>query len=357
MLVLIMAGGAGTRFWPKSRERRPKQLLPIVGAGTMLQNTVQRLLPMVPAENIFVISNQVQYPGIVEQLPQLPVENIIVEPRPKNTAACIGLGAILLQQRDPNEVMVVLPADHLIDDDGIFQETLLNASQIAAEEDVLITIGIQPTYPATGYGYIQFSDSKISVGQATAYRVKTFAEKPNLDTARSFLDSGDFLWNSGIFVWRLPVIMAQLEEHLPHHYDGLREISRYLGTPEQNAIIDRVYQQIKSISIDYGVMEKAKNVVVLRGQFHWNDLGSWDEVYKLLPKDQEYNATNGTQHVLLDSNGCLIDVPGKTVAAVGLKDLMIVETEDALLLCPRSRAQEVKDLVELIKRRKLQHLL
>ncbi len=357
MFVVIMAGGAGTRFWPKSRERRPKQLLPIIGEGTMLQNTVQRLLPMVPTENIFVISNQVQYEGIVQQLTMLPVENIIIEPRPKNTAACIGLGAVLLQQRAANEVMVVLPADHLIGDDEIFCETLLHAGKIAAEKEVLITIGIQPTYPATGYGYIQHNHEKVAVGTATAYRVKTFAEKPNLETAKSFLDSGDFLWNSGIFVWRLPVILAQLEEHLPHHYDGLREIARALGTPEQNSTIDRVYQQIKSISIDYGVMEKAKNVLVLRGQFRWNDLGSWDEVYKLLPKDQEYNATNGNQHVLLDSNGCLIDVPGKTVAAVGLRDLMIVETEDALLLCPRSRAQEVKDLVELIKRRKLQHLL
>jgi len=357
MLVLIMAGGAGTRFWPKSRERRPKQLLPIIGEGTMLQNTVRRLRPMVPAENIFVISNHVQYDGIVEQLPMLPQENIIAEPRSKNTAACIGLGAILLQQRTADEVMVVLPADHLISDDEIFCETLLNAGKIAAERDELITIGIQPTYPATGYGYIQYSNKRVTVGPATAYRVKTFAEKPNLETAKSFLDSGDFLWNSGIFVWRLSVIMAQLEEHLPHHYDGLREISRVLGTPEQSSTIDRVYQQIKSISIDYGVMEKAKNVVVLRGQFRWNDLGSWDEVYKLLPKDQEYNAANGNQHVLLDSNGCLIDVPGKTVAAVGLRDLMIVETEDALLLCPRSRAQEVKELVDLIKRRKLQHLL
>jgi mannose-1-phosphate guanylyltransferase len=357
MLVLIMAGGAGTRFWPKSRERRPKQLLPILGEGTMLQNTVQRLLTMVPEKNIFVISNQVQYDGIVQQLPILPMENLLTEPRSKNTAACIGLGAVLLQQREADEVMVVLPADHLIGDDEIFCETLLNAGKIAAEKEVLITIGIQPTYPATGYGYIQYSHEKISAGPATAYRVKTFAEKPNLETAKSFLDSGDFLWNSGIFVWRLPVIMAQLEEHLPHHYDGLREISRALGTPEQSATIDRVYQQIKSISIDYGVMEKAKNVVVLRGQFRWNDLGSWDEVYKLQPKDQDYNATNGRQHVLLDSNGCLIDVPGKTVAAVGLRDLMIVETEDALLLCPRSRAQEVKDLVELIKRRKLQHLI
>lgn len=357
MFVVIMAGGAGTRFWPKSRERRPKQLLPIIGEGTMLQNTVQRLLPMVPTENIFVISNQVQYEGIVQQLTMLPVENIIIEPRPKNTAACIGLGAVLLQQRAANEVMVVLPADHLIGDDEIFCETLLHAGKIAAEKEVLITIGIQPTYPATGYGYIQHNHEKVAVGAAAAYRVKTFAEKPNLETAKSFLDSGDFLWNSGIFVWRLPVILAQLEEHLPHHYDGLREIARALGTPEQNSTIDRVYQQIKSISIDYGVMEKAKNVLVLRGQFRWNDLGSWDEVYKLLPKDQEYNATNGNQHVLLDSNGCLIDVPGKTVAAVGLRDLMIVETEDALLLCPRSRAQEVKDLVELIKRRKLQHLV
>jgi len=357
MFVLIMAGGAGTRFWPKSRERRPKQLLPIIGEGTMLQNTVQRLLPLVPAENIFIISNQIQAPSIIEQLPMLPATNVIVEPRPKNTAACIGLGAVMLQQRDPDEVMVVLPADHLIGDEELFRDTLQNAAKIAAEEDVLITIGIQPTYPATGYGYIQFSDKKGAVGAATAHHVKTFAEKPNLETARSFLDSGDFLWNSGIFVWRLPVIMAQIEEHLPHLYDGLHEIKLHLGQPEQTTTVDRVYQQIKSISIDYGVMEKAKNVLVLRGQFRWNDLGSWDEVYKLLAKDQDYNATNDKQHVLLETSGCLVDVPGKTVAAVGIKDLMIVETEDALLLCPRNRAQDVKELVELIKRKKLTHLL
>ena len=357
MLVLIMAGGAGTRFWPKSRERHPKQLLPIVGEGTMLQNTVRRLQPLIPPENVFVISNSVQYPSIVEQLPMLPVENIIVEPRPKNTAACIGLGAVMLQQRDPEEVMVVLPADHLIGDDEVFCETLQNAAKIAAEREVLITIGIQPTYPATGYGYIQFSNERITVGPASAYRVKTFAEKPNLETAKSFLDSGDFLWNSGIFVWRIPVIMAQLEEHLPHHYDGLQEVVRHFSQPDRHAIVDRVYQQIKSISIDYGVMEKAQNVVVLRGLFRWNDLGSWDEVYKLLPKDQDYNATSGQPHVLLESSGCLIDVPGKTVAALGLRDVIVVETEDALLLCPRHRAQDVKDLVELIKRRKLPQLL
>jgi mannose-1-phosphate guanylyltransferase len=357
MLVLIMAGGAGTRFWPKSRERHPKQLLPIIGDGTMLQNTVRRLQPLLPAENIFVISNHVQYPGIVEQLPMLPAENIIVEPRSKNTAACIGLGAAMLRQREPNGVMVVLPADHLITEEEIFRETLLNAATIAAEEEVLITIGIPPTYPATGYGYIQYSEERISVGQATAYRVKTFAEKPNLETARRFLESGDFLWNSGIFVWRIPVILAQLEEYLPHHYDGLLEIAQYLGKPEQNQIIDRVYQQIKSISIDYGVMEKAQNVVVLRAQFGWNDLGSWDEVHKLLPKDQDHNATYGHPHVLMESSGCLVDVPERAVAVLGVHDLIIVETEDALLICPRHRAQEVKDLVELIKRRKLHYLL
>jgi mannose-1-phosphate guanylyltransferase len=267
------------------------------------------------------------------------------------------LGAVVLQQRDPEEVMIVLPSDHLIGDDEVFCETLQKAAKIAAEKEVLITIGIQPTYPATGYGYIQFSNERIAVGPATAYRVKTFAEKPNLETAKSFLDSGDFLWNSGIFVWRIPVIMAQLEEHLPHHYDGLQEIVRNFSQPESPSIIDRVYQQIKSISIDYGVMEKAKNVVVLRGQFRWNDLGSWDEVYKLLPKDQDYNAISGQPHVLLESSGCLIDVPGKTVAALGLRDLIVVETNDALLLCPRHRAQDVKDLVELIKRRKLPQLL
>jgi len=357
MVAVIMAGGAGTRFWPKSKENHPKQLLQIIGNGTMLQNTVRRLLPIIPPEKVFIVCKQAHQQEIARQLPAVPQENIIVEPQGKNTAPCIGLAALYIQQRFGDEVMIVLPADHLIEAEENFRQTLLDAAKIAVEKNVLITIGIKPTFPATGYGYIQFSDEIVSVGSATARRVKTFAEKPHLETARVFLASGDFLWNSGIFVWRVSVIREQFEEHLPHLNDGLREIAEYLNTPAEAEIITRVYQQIKSISIDYGVMENARNVLVLPANFGWNDLGSWDEVYKLLPKDKDGNAVGEGEHVLLNSSGCLIEVAGKTVAAVGLHDLIIVETEEALLLCARESAQEVKEVVDLLKRRKKTNLI
>jgi mannose-1-phosphate guanylyltransferase len=357
MMALIMAGGSGTRFWPKSRESHPKQLLQIIGEGTMLQNTVQRLHPLIPPEKIFIVCKEVQRSAIAAQAPHLPQGNIIVEPWGKNTAPCIGLAALFMRKRFDDEVMAVLPADHLVRPTENFCETLQAASKIAAEFPVLITIGIHPTYPATGYGYIQCSDEAMTNGKIKALKVKTFAEKPNLETAKRFLASGDFLWNSGMFVWRVSTIMEQFEEYLPQLSDGLTEIDQHLGTPSEQATINRVYQQIKSISIDYGVMEKAQNVAVLPASFEWNDIGSWDEVYKLSDKDKEGNALGDGDHALYDSAGCMIDVPGKTVAAVGLQNLIVIETADALLLCARERAQEVKELVELLKRKKKTELL
>ena len=357
MMALIMAGGSGTRFWPKSRESHPKQLLQIIGEGTMLQNTVHRLHPIIPPEKIFIVCKEVQRNAILAQAPQLPQANIIVEPWGKNTAPCIGLAALFMRKRFGDDVMAVLPADHLVRPIETFCETLEAASKIAAEFPVLITIGIHPTYPATGYGYIQCSDEAMVDGKINALKVKTFAEKPNLETAKRFLASGDFLWNSGMFVWRVATIMEQFEEYLPQLSDGLDEIEQHLGKHSEQETINRVYQQIKSISIDYGVMEKAKNVVVLPARFEWNDIGSWDEVYKLSAKDSDGNAVDGQDHALYDSSGCMIDVPGKTVATVGLQNTIVIDTPDALLICSRERAQEVKELVELLKRKKKTELL
>lgn len=357
MMALIMAGGSGTRFWPKSRENHPKQLLQIVGEGTMLQNTVQRLNPLIADERIFIVCKESQRDAILAQVPQLPAQNIIVEPWGKSTAPCIGLAALFMRKRFGDEVMVVLPADHLIGPAENFREILATSGRIASEHDALITIGIPPTFPATGYGYIQRSKETMGQGKLQAQKVKAFAEKPNLETAQRFLASGDFLWNSGMFVWRVSTIMEQIEEHLPQLSDGLREIDQALGQQHEHETIGRVYQQIKSISIDYGVMEKAKNVVVLPANFEWNDIGSWDEVYKLSDKDKDQNALNGGNHVLYDSTGCLVEVKDKVVAAVGVCDLVIVESEGALLICSRERAQEVKELVDLIKRKKMTELL
>jgi mannose-1-phosphate guanylyltransferase len=355
MMALIMAGGSGTRFWPKSRESHPKQLLQIVGEGTMLQNTVQRLKPLIANERIFIVCKESQREAVLAQMPQLPEENIIVEPWGKNTAPCIGLAALFMRKRFGDDVMAVLPSDHLIGPAENFRETLAASGEIAREHKVLITIGIPPTFPATGYGYIQRSDEALP--HTRAQKVKAFAEKPNLETAQRFLASGDFLWNSGMFVWRVSAIMEQLDEHLPQLSDGLHEIEAALGTPREHETIGRVYQQIKSISIDYGVMEKAKNVVVLPANFEWNDIGSWEEVYKLSAKDKEQNALLHGNHVMYESTGCLVDVKDKVVAAVGVQNLLIVESEGALLICARERAQEVKELVDHLKRKKLTELL
>ncbi|MFQ5604518.1 MAG: mannose-1-phosphate guanylyltransferase [bacterium] len=356
MIALIMAGGVGTRFWPKSREKHPKQLLKILGENTMIQCTVKRLLPLIPLDKIFVVTTEKQREEIIAQLPHLPAENFIIEPKGKNTAPCIGLGALFLERIDPDEVMVVMPADHLISGDEQFIKTLKVGDKIAREKDNLITIGIEPTYPATGYGYIQYHEQIDTINGVTLLKVKTFAEKPNLATAQRFMESGDFLWNSGIFIWKIKTILQELEEYLPHLYDGLLEIRKVLGTDKQDETIHRVYCQIKSNSIDYGVMEQAKDVVVLQGKFDWNDLGSWDEVYTILSQNGEDNILLG-EHVILDGKGCYIDAPKRSVAVLGLDELIVVDTDDAILICPRNRAQDVKDLVDLIKRKKMHKLL
>jgi mannose-1-phosphate guanylyltransferase len=356
MFALIMAGGAGKRFWPKSRERHPKQLLKMLGDQTMIQGTVERLRPLVPEEKIFVVATEGQKVELKRQLPFLHRKNILIEPKSKNTAACIGLATLFLERIDPEAVMAVFPADHLITNRDAFIKTLKVAAKVATENDAIVTLGIQPTYPATGYGYIQFNEELGIKDGIALLKVKTFAEKPNLATAERFVESGDFLWNSGIFVWKVKTILHEIEEHLPHLYDGLMEIRAALGTAQQEETIHRVYCQIKSISIDYGVMEHAKNVVVLKGKFDWQDLGSWNEVYKYFSKDENENVLIG-DHLIKDSRGSYINAPNKCVAVIGIDNLIVVDTDDAILICPRDRAQEVQELVEIAKRKKMNHLL
>lgn len=322
----------------------------------MIQQTVRRIRPMLPPKNVFIVTTREQVEDTKSQLPEIPTENFIVEPYGKNTAPCIGLGCLYIRRRDPNALVIVLPADHMITDEKRFEERLRQAASVAQETESLVTIGIQPTYPATGYGYIQHTDERIEASGGWAYRVKTFAEKPNYETACRFVESGEFLWNSGIFVWKISTIMRELDEYLPDIADSLHVIDRAIGTNDEQNVIDTVYRQFKSVSIDYGVMERAKNVAIVPGDFGWNDLGSWDEVYKICDKDTHGNAAAPT-HVLLDTKNCFIDGQGRVIATIGLQDLIIVDTEDALLICPRSRAQEVKEIVEQLKRRKLDRLI
>jgi len=352
MFALIMAGGSGTRFWPKSREKHPKQFLKIIGEKTLIENTVERLSPLIPNDRTFIVSTDEQKSKIHKLLPDIPDPNYIIEPKGKNTAPCIGLSALFMERIDPEAVMVVLPSDHLITDEKLFHDTLRAGAKVAAETQSLVTIGIEPTYPSTGYGYIQFHQELQALESVKVFKVKTFAEKPNLETAKRFLQSGDFLWNSGMFLWQVKTILKEIEEHMPHLYDGLVEIRKAMGTSRAAEVIQRVYCQIKSISIDYGVMENARDVVVLQGRFGWNDLGSWDEVYNLHGKDGNGNVLFG-EHILKEAKGCFVDAPNKCVALLGVEDLVVVDTEDALLICPKERAQEVKEVVEIAKRKKM----
>ncbi len=356
MFIVIMAGGVGTRFWPKSRKKTPKQLLNIVGKKSMIRASVDRLGELVNRDNLFVVATTAHREGILAHLPLLKPENLILEPKGKNTAPCIGLTALFLRRINPDEVMVILPADHLIEDELQFQEILLNAEKVALQTQNLVTIGIKPTYPSTGYGYIQYNGLIPNKYAIQAYRVKTFAEKPDKKTAERFLTSGDFIWNSGMFIWQVKTILSAIEEHMPELYDSLMEIDKVIGTPDEKVVINKVYCQIKGKSIDYGVMEQAKHVAVLRGEFGWNDLGSWDEVYKISPKDENQNVLLGN-HILKDVRDCLIDSPTRMVAAIGIQNLIIVDTGDALLICRKDQAQNVKELVEIMKRKNLDELL
>ncbi|MEK7250281.1 MAG: mannose-1-phosphate guanylyltransferase [Bacteroidota bacterium] len=358
---VIMAGGVGTRFWPRSREKSPKQLLEIIGKGTLIQNTVKRLDRFVDVQNIFVVTNKTQKGLASKQLDAVNVdkEKILLEPVGRNTAACIGLAALHIRKIDPNGIMVVLPSDHVIQDLVEYERVIKLAVEIAEESRSLITIGIQPTYPETGYGYIQMfnEDGKHNPFFSRGVcKVKTFAEKPSLQIAEKFLASGDFLWNSGQFVWRVDVILQKLEQFLPDLCTELKNVDKTIGTPQYNTTLEQVYGLIRGISIDYGVMEKADDVYIIPGNFGWSDIGSWDEVYKMAGKDEHGNSITGMV-IHKDTTNSYIYSQDKVIATIGVDDLIVVDTGDALLICKRGRSQEVKDIADYLKRKQMNEYL
>jgi mannose-1-phosphate guanylyltransferase len=358
LYAVIMAGGVGSRFWPRSRERTPKQVLEIVGSGTMIQNTVKRIESLVPIENVCIVTNRLQKELIAKQLPKIPDENILVEPVGRNTAPCIGLAAQWVFHKDPHAVMVVLPADHIIQNEKEFLIVLRRAIRAAEENEALVTIGIKPTHPETGFGYIQFDDSddqNINVSEGI-YRVKTFAEKPNLETAEKFLKSGDFVWNSGMFIWRASVILDEIERLLPELDVQLKKIAPTVGTPQFNHAIEVAYGVLRGVSIDYGVMEKAKNVYVAKGDFGWSDVGSWDEVIRLTPVNGDGNTTRGNV-IVKDAVSNYIDAGNKMIAIVGAEDLIVISTDDAILICKKGHSQDVKEIVDYLRRKQMNDFL
>jgi mannose-1-phosphate guanylyltransferase len=346
--AVIMAGGIGARFWPLSRKSKPKQLVDLLGNGPMIEQTINRTSPLVAQDQQWIVTNREQMLMIRDAMPSFPEKQFILEPMGKNTAPAIGLAAVRLLRVDPDAVMAVLPADHLIDDVEAFRSCLMRAVSVVAESDALATIGIEPTRPETGYGYIQIDNSAVPLIDGI-FKVKTFAEKPNLQTAKLFLESGEFLWNSGIFVWRADTILKQIADNIPRWHAGLKEITEALGTPEEEAVIRHVFSSRKGISIDYGVMEHARHVAVVRATFGWSDVGSWDEVWRILPHDEQGNACQGNV-LAVESKNNLLQVGQKLVALVNVDNLIVIETDDALLICPRDKSQSVRAIVDALEK-------
>jgi len=352
MYIVILAGGSGTRFWPLSRTVRPKQLISITGDRSMLQRTVERVLPLKP-KRILIITNRVQAEETERQLAQyrkIPID-VIAEPSAKNTAPAIGLAATIIAAHDPEGVMVVLPADHFIKDEQALQQTLVDAAQ-AARKGYLVTLGIMPSRPETGYGYIE---ADMELRGSGPFPVRRFVEKPPLDEAVRYLDAGNYFWNSGMFIWRADTILAEIGAYLPELLASLSKITFTNDVWELSDLdeqIAAVYGSVASVSIDYGIMEKSSRVQVVPVEMGWSDVGSWSSLPEVVEADDSGTVcVNANGHVSLDSSGCLIYVDAKVVATVGVHNLIVVSTPDALLICDRERAQDVKKVVEELARR------
>jgi mannose-1-phosphate guanylyltransferase len=356
LYAVIMAGGKGTRFWPRSRAKYPKQFLNIVGQKSMLQQTIDRIQPLIDLKKIFIVTAQDQVEQTKQQLPELSPDNILVEPLGKNTAPCIGLAAVYISQIEPDSIMCALPADHYLEKEAEFRAILSKAIEFLQDDDYLITLGIQPTRPETGYGYIEIGDELATLGDKKIFRANRFLEKPELALAKELVACGQYLWNSGMFIWRTSSILREIQQYLPNLYHGLQEISSALNTSREPEVIGRVYANLDAISIDKGVMEKADKIAVIPCQLGWNDVGSWTSLYDLLPTDTSGNIIIG-KHISIDSYGCLIISPDKLVATIGLKDIIVIDTEDALLICPKDQGQRVRDLIEELKKKGLEQYL
>lgn len=344
--ALIMAGGRGERFWPKSRKNMPKQFLSLTDDGkTMVQLTVERILPIVELEDIYIATNKDYKSLVVEQIPGIPEENIICEPIGRNTAPCIGLGAMHISTKYKDAIMLVLPSDHLIKYNGMFVNTLNEACEIAETDENLITIGITPDYPETGYGYIKFNSEII---EKRAFAVDCFVEKPTLEVAKEYLASEEYLWNSGMFVWKVSSILNNFKKYMSDTFKGLELIKNALHTSDETSVLVKEFSSFMSESIDYGIMEKAENIFILPGTFGWDDVGSWLAVERIKKSNELGNVVNGNI-ITIDSKNCIIEGSKKLIATVGIENLIIVDTEDATLICDKDSAGDIKKILENLK--------
>ena len=336
-----MSGGLGSRFWPKSRKNMPKQFLKTVGEKTMIECTIDRINGIIDNDKIYVVTNKI-YTPIIKNILKIDDKHIFMEPLNKETATCIGLAAVKLLKKDFDATMVVLPSDHYIDGHENFEKMLVKGIQCAAEGDFLVTMGINPTRPESGYGYIEKGD-EIEKG---FFRVKRFVEKPNADVAKSFIEKGSYLWNSGMFIWRADRLLKEIKKYIPELYKSLMRIYEFIDTPSEENVIKEEYEKIDGISIDFGVMQRTHRAAVLETSFVWDDIGSFTAFERFMSKDNDGNIVNNCDTGFFDVKDTMVLGNGRMVAAIGIKNMIIVDTEDVVLICPRERCQEVKELVK-----------
>lgn len=349
MLTVIMAGGVGERFWPWSRRKRPKQLLDLTGRGSMIGLTVDRLRGLSAPDEILIVTNVEQQEAILQEVSgKVSPENVIGEPIGQNTAPCIGLAAVLLREKHGNQPMLVLPADHLIEPVEKFQSLLKAAARYVAGRDCLLTFGIKPTRPETGYGYIQAGQPAGGDHEAEIYRAEAFLEKPDPETARAFVENGNYYWNSGMFMWTTDVILREMSTHLPDLSAVLSRIEKEMGTRPLPDVLKEQYPQAPSISIDYGIMEKAAEVVVMKADFEWNDVGSWEFIRDIRQPDEQDNVLVG-DHITIDAAGNTVVSPDRLVAVLGVDDIVVVDGGDTILVCKRGRLQDIKKIVQTLR--------
>ncbi len=350
--AVIMAGGGGTRLWPLSRQSRPKQMLRLIEERSLFQTSVHRLMGVFPPERILVVTVKDQAEQLREQCPELPPENFLLEPMPRGTASVVGLAAVTLKHRDPHATMAVLTSDHYIGNEERFRHLLLAALDVA-NKGYLVTLGITPSFPATAYGYIQRGELIGVFRDLHAYRVLRFKEKPDENQARELLKSGDHSWNSGMFVWRVECILNEFSRQMPKLYSVLEAIDPVLGTPQYPEILNQLWHTLDPITIDYGIMEGARNAAVIPAEgLEWSDVGSWDALFDVLPSDEKGNIVMGGKHIPLDTRNTLVYVnqDRRLIVTIGVKDLVLVDTGDVLLVCRKDQAQKVRQVVEQLKK-------